>query len=163
MNNVTREQFYNFIKTKADTAEGISEDTLYHLDFFDQYHRTGSIIHPNLQPNYGGTNSHTVYFIVSTIDKCFLLLYLFINESILIVISYLLVRILFSDYLFLQYALLMISRGHTSDKGADEKTAQRITILYYIILAFGILHYAIPIAHSIYCTISDKFLIHLNK
>jgi len=64
MINVTREQFYEFIKTDADTADCISEDTRYHLDFFDQYHQTGSISHPNLSPSYGKINNHTAYFII---------------------------------------------------------------------------------------------------
>jgi len=39
--NITREQFYNFVKTDKDQDGKISKSTQHYLDYFDKYQETG--------------------------------------------------------------------------------------------------------------------------
>lgn len=44
---ITRDQFYNFVKTKKDKDEFISPATQYYLKYFDQFQKTGKKVSLN--------------------------------------------------------------------------------------------------------------------
>ncbi|MDP4724675.1 MAG: hypothetical protein NWS47_00020, partial [Alphaproteobacteria bacterium] len=41
MADITREQFFNFVKSENDNDGAISKETQHYLDYFDYHQRTG--------------------------------------------------------------------------------------------------------------------------
>ncbi len=156
MINITREQFFEFIKTKKDKAEAITSATQHYLNFFDKYQKTAK------KGNWNWASSFLVWFFYRRmyeygffITVLPLMLYL-INYKIFGVelgevvngclsICFLVFWMRYADYGYLYYASKKIFKGKKTSGVHNKLFAIFITfvIIFFVSVFIGLAFYLI--------------------
>ena len=126
MINITREQFFDFVKTEKDTDDVISKPTKHYLDYFDKYQSAGKKGNWNWAAFFG--NAYwmacrrmylaacavaSVSFLFSQIIEKLVGLATLMQLILSVSLSLILYCIVgyFSDYMYLHYASTKILKG----------------------------------------------------
>lgn len=120
MINITREQFYDFIKSKHDKDNVVSKPTQHYLDYFDHYQRTGKKESWNWSALWGAfwfahRQINWFWFPLFAID-CVICtqLFSFFSVTLFIVLRFLFAR--YADYFYLMNVSRKISQGQQTEK-----------------------------------------------
>ena len=131
MINITREQFFEFVKTEKDTDDVISKPTKHYLDYFDKYQSTCKTVNWNWAAFWGSIywfcyrRMYLAAFLVlitsSALSKIFEKLLGGMEDSSFLHLSLLMVFELvlwiltgfYSDYIYLHYASTKFLKGKT--------------------------------------------------
>jgi hypothetical protein len=110
MINITREQFFAFIKNKHDSEGKISPETQYYLDYFDRYQRTGDKIGRNWSSLWGpGWFCYRKMYL----SGCLLGLVDILSIHWLISVAMMFFLVRYADYMYLKHANNKIAQGIT--------------------------------------------------
>jgi hypothetical protein len=145
MIHITREQFFEFIKTEKDTGDVVTYNTQHYLDYYDKYKRTGSKFNLNKtslfpfvsQIWYFYRKMYLYGFLIFGSAAALLELQDYFNECYGIKLRFELIicvlMICFNDYIYLCFAQRKILKGK-SKSGVEIKYAS-ILILFVLILS----------------------------
>ena len=142
MINITREQFFEFIKTEKDKEGIVTYNTQHYLDYFDKYKKTGSKFNLNKTSLFPFINCIWYFyrkmylygFLILGIAAALLELQDYLNEcygmKLRIELIICVLMICFNDYIYLCFAQKKILKG---------KSKSGVEIKYVSILIFFVL------------------------
>lgn len=165
MINITREQFFNFIKSENDKDGVVSKNTQHYLDYFDKYQATGD---PTICTNYAALlfgplwffyrkmYLYGVIFFVADVglsqicQYIYKILYgrldngLFEGGRLELIIGVLFMRIIFyyANYVYFHYACKQIEKRQEY-KGVDPAGVHGILFFIIVLGTIALLSYMI--------------------